>query len=100
MEEHKLKNQAKTDHDNNSEFLDYLKPKGSCAFALFLAVLRDETEHLGHVDLCERMSQHAEQAGMHITLEALLIKFMERSLSTEVGNQLIPHHSHRLKIRQ
>ena len=100
-EEHKLKNQAKTDHDNNSEFLDYLKTKGSRAFALFLAALRDETEHLGHVDLCERMSQHAEQAGIRITLEALPTESMERSLSAEVGNQLIPsscslipHHSH------
>ena len=97
-EEHKLKNQAKTDHDNNSEFLDYLKTKGSRAFALFLAALRDETEHLGHVDLCERMSHRAEQAGIRITLEALPTESMERSLSAEVGNQLIPslipHHSH------
>lgn len=91
-EEHKLKNQAKTDHDNNSEFLDYLKTKGSRAFALFLAALRDETEHLGHADLCERMSQRAEQVGIRITLEALPTA-MERSLSAEVGNQLI-HHSH------
>ena len=91
-EEHKLKSQAKTDHENNSEFLDYLKTKGSRAFALFLAALRDETEHLGHVDLCERMSGRVEQAGIRITLEALP-ESMESGLSAGVGNQLI-HHSH------
>ena len=59
-EEHRLKNEAKTDHDNNCEFIDYLKTKGSRAFDLFLAALRDETEHLGHVDLYKRMSERAE----------------------------------------
>ena len=49
-EEQKLKNQVKTDLDINSEFLDCLKTKGSRAFALFLAALREEKEHLGHVD--------------------------------------------------
>ena len=92
-EEHKLKNQTKTDHDNNSEFLDYLKTKGSRAFALFLAALRDETEHLGHVDLCERMSRRAEQAGVRITLEILPTESMESSFSAGVGNQLIHTHS-------
>ena len=92
-EEHKLKNQTKTDHDNNSEFLDYLKTKGSRAFALFLAALRDETEHLGHVDLCERMSRRVEQAGIRITLEALPTESMESSFSVGVGNQLIHTHS-------
>lgn len=89
-EEHKLKNQAKSDHDNNGEFLDYLKTKGSRAFPLFLAALREETEHLGHVDLCERISQRARQAGIQIMFEALP-ETMENSLSLGVGST---HHSH------
>ena len=93
-EEQKLKNLAKTNHDNNSEFLDYLKTKGALAFSLFLAALRDETEHLGHVDLCNRMSKHAEQAGIRlsITFEASP-EAMGGGLSAGIGNQLI-HHSH------
>ena len=70
-EEHRLKNQTKTDHDNNCEFIDYLKTKGSCAFDLFLSALRDETEHLGHVDLYKRMSERAELAGVQVSLETL-----------------------------
>lgn len=67
-EERRLKSgQAKTDRDINSEFIDYLKTKGSRAFPLFLESLKDEDEHLGHADLWERMSQRAESAR---TLEA------------------------------
>ena len=84
-EEQKLKSQVKTDHDINSEFLDCLKTKGSRAFALFLAALRGEKEHLGHVDLCERMSRCAERVGIRISLEALP-ESMETSLSAGVDN--------------
>ena len=92
-EEQKLKNQVKTDHDINSEFLDCLKTKGSRAFALFLAALREEKEHLGHVDLCERMSRRAEHVGIRISLEALP-ESMETSLSAGVDSLVIHPHSH------
>ena len=61
-EECRLKNQTRTDHDNNCDFIDYLKTKGSCAFDLFLAALGDETEHLGHVDLYNKMSKRATES--------------------------------------
>ena len=55
-EEQELKNQTKTAHDANSEFLDILKTKGSRAFSLFLETLRDEDEHMGHDDLFKKLS--------------------------------------------
>lgn len=90
-EEQKLKSQTKTDHENNSEFLDYLKTKGSRAFVLFLASLRVETEHLGHVDLYDRMSQDAQHVGipLHNTWE-VSPESLESSLSVGVGRI----HSH------
>ena len=59
-----------TRDENNTKFICYLKARGSHAFTLFLEALRDETEHLGHVNLYERMSQRAKSVGI-IPVEAL-----------------------------
>lgn len=92
-EEHKLKSQAKTNHDSNSEFIDYLKTKGSRAFSLFLTALRDETEHLGHLDLYERMYQRAKSAGISIRT-ALETSASESLDTTSVGDAPVIHHTH------
>ena len=69
-EQRLLEERDRDTHDeNNNKFICYLKTRGSHAFTLFLEALRDETEHLGHVNLYERMSQRAKSVGI-IPVEA------------------------------
>lgn len=98
-EEHRLKSEAKTDRDSNSQFIDYLKTKGSHAFDLFLEALKDETEHLGHVDLYKRMFQ-CSKSKRNLKAEASSFDQLpldtSNSASVENDRRLIrQHHSTR-----
>ena len=56
-EDELLRQQNRSTLDKNNEFLRILKTKGSTAFSKFLEALNEESQHLGHEDIYNKLSQ-------------------------------------------
>ena len=61
IEYERLGSSNSTEREKNVQFLQILRTKGSTAFQKFLEALREEDEHLGHVDLHKKLSKAAAE---------------------------------------